>query len=404
MRNLTAVFVAVALTGCGSPTTESPVPTSTSSTTTTTSTTTTSTTTTSTTTTTTSMSTTTTSTTTSTTSTTTTPPGPTPAECVALLPPALRIGQVLMPVVEQAGLAEAAALAERGLVGGVVVIGTPDEGIVEAVAGLQDASTTASLVIAVDEEGGTVQRLDGLLGRLPSAHGLTELEPRQVQVVVADRAAAMADLGFTMNLAPVLDVGAGPGIGSRSFGDEPGVVTTYGRAFAEGVREGGLVPVVKHFPGHGRADADSHDDLPVTPPLEEMEAFDLLPWRGLPDGVAVMVGHLDVPGLTDGMPASLSPAAVDGLLRGELGFDGVVVTDDLAMGAVEEVATMPKAAVLALAAGADLLITGGVDDVIPVAWEVVTALDDGRLATARLDEAVERVFALRGVDPCTLVG
>jgi beta-N-acetylhexosaminidase len=104
------------------------------------------------------------------------------------------------------------------------------------------------------------------------------------------------------------------------------------------------------------------------------------------------------------MPASLSPAAVDGLLRGELGFDGVVVTDDLAMGAVEEVATMPKAAVLALAAGADLLITGGVDDVIPVAWEVVTALDDGRLATARLDEAVERVFALRGVDPCTLVG
>ena len=376
MRNLTAVFIAVALTGCGSPTTESPVPTSTSSTTTTTSTTTTSTTTTSTSTTTTS--TTTTSTTTSTTSTTTTPPGPTPAECVALLPPALRIGQVLMPVVEQAGLAEAAALAERGLVGGVVVIGTPDEGIVEAVAGLQDASTTASLVIAVDEEGGTVQRLDGLLGRLPSAHGLTELEPRQVRVVVADRAAAMADLGFTMNLAPVLDVGAGPGIGSRSFGDEPGVVTTYGRAFAEGVREGGLVPVVKHFPGHGRADADSHDDLPVTPPLEEMEAFDLLPWRGLPDGVAVMVGHLDVPGLTDGMPASLSPAAVDGLLRDELGFDGVVVTDDLAMGAVE--------------------------DVIPVAWGVVTALDDGRLATARLDEAVERVFALRGVDPCTLVG
>ena len=310
---------------------------------------------------------------------------------------------MLLPVVDQGGLAEVGALAERGLVGGAVVIGRPDEGISKAIADLQATSPTGPLVIAVDEEGGTVQRLEGLLGRLASAYGLTELEPRQVQVVLADRAEAMAGLGFTVDLAPVLDVGAGPGIGSRSFGDDPGVVVTYGRAFAEGILEGGLVPVAKHFPGHGRADADSHLELPATPPLEELRKVDLVPWRDLPDGTAVMVGHLDVPGLTDGMPASLSAEAISGLLRDELGFDGVVFTDDLAMGAIEEVATLPKAAVMALAAGADLLITGGVDDVIPVAWEIVTALDDGRLGDDRLDEAVERVFALRGVDPCTLV-
>ncbi|MCP4845857.1 MAG: glycoside hydrolase family 3 protein [Actinomycetia bacterium] len=317
--------------------------------------------------------------------------------------PATRIGQVLLPVVEQAELADAVALAERGLIGGVVVIGKPDEGVTDAIDSLHASSMTGRLVIAVDEEGGNVQRLDGLLGLLPSAFGLTELEPRQVRVVIADRMAAMADLGFTVNLAPVFDVGAGPGIGSRSFGDEPGVVVTYGRAFADGVLDGGIFPVAKHFPGHGRADTDSHDDLPTTPPLEEMSDFDLVPWRGLTDRIGVMVGHLDVPGLTEGMPASLSPEAITGLLRTELEFDGVVLVDDLEMGAIEEITTLPKAAVLALAAGADLLITGAHYNVIPAAWEIVTALDDGRLSEERLGEAVERVFALRGVDPCTMV-
>jgi beta-N-acetylhexosaminidase len=310
---------------------------------------------------------------------------------------------VLLPVVDQAGLADVVALAEHGLIGGVVLIGEPDEGIADAIDSLQESSMIDRLVIAVDEEGGNVQRLGGLLGRLPSAYGLTELEPRQVRVVIADRMAAMADLGFTVNLAPVLDVGAGPGIGSRSFGDEPEVVVAYGRAFAAGVLDGGLVPVAKHFPGHGRADADSHEDLPTTPPFEELSDIDLLPWHDLTEGMGVMVGHLDVPGLTEGMPASLSPEAITGLLREDLGFDGVVFTDDLAMGAIEEVATLPKAAVLALVAGADLLITGGEENVIPAAWEIVTALDDGRLDDGRLNEAVGRAFALRGVDPCTLV-
>ena len=114
------------------------------------------------------------------------------------------------------------------------------------------------------------------------------------------------------------------------------MVTTHGVAFAEGVLEGGLVPVAKHFPGHGRANADSHAELATTPGLEELRMVDLLPFGLVPEGSAVMVGHLAVPGLTDGVPASLSAAAVTGILRGEMGFDGVVVTDDLSMGAVAQ--------------------------------------------------------------------
>ena len=117
-----------------------------------------------------------------------------------------------------------------------------------------------------------------------------------------------------------------------------------------------------------------------------------------------MVGHLVVPGLTDGVPATLSPSAITGVLRGDLAFDGVVVTDDLAMGAVADLVDVATAARLALIAGADLLIIGGLANVVPVAWGLLSALDDGSLDERWLDEAVERVLALRNVNPCTLAG
>jgi len=221
--------------------------------------------------------------------------------------------------------------------------------------------------------------------------------------MATERAEALAGLGVTVDLAPVLDVGGSPGIGDRSFSDDPEVVSTHGIAFAEGLMAGGLVPVVKHFPGHGRANADSHDELATTPPLDELWEVDLLPFILTPDGAAVMVGHLAVPGLTGGVPATLSPAVVTGLLRDDLGFDGVVLTDDLAMGAVANLLDVATAARLALIAGADLLMIGGLANVVPAAWSLIAALDDGSLDEQWLDEAVQRVLAMRGVDPCTLV-
>ena len=340
---------------------------------------------------------------TTTTTTTTLPPGPKAIECVGDLPIGLRVGQVLLPVVDQAGLAVIADLAGRGLVAGAVVIGSPGDGFPAAVAAVQEASATGPVVIAVDEEGGTVQRFAALLGELPSAAQMGAMSIDDVRELARARAVAIAALGVTVNLAPVLDVGSGPGIGVRSFSDDPMVVSTHGLAFAEGILDGGLVPVAKHFPGHGRANADSHDEVATTPPLDELRLVDLLPFAVLPAGAAVMVGHLVVPGLTDGVPASLSAAAVTGILRDELGFDGVVLTDDLAMGAVAQMIDVPTAARLALIAGADLLIVGPHENVVPAAWSLMAALDDGSLDERWLDEAVERVLAMRGVDPCTLV-
>lgn len=315
---------------------------------------------------------------------------------------ALRIGQILVPVVDADALNSVSDLASRGLIGGLVIVGSPEAKIASDLGNLQGIAAVAPLMIAVDEEGGLVQRLNNLLGFLPGARELTALPPDAVSALVAGRAVALSQLGFTVNLAPVLDVGDGPAIGSRSFSGDPSVVSEYGKAFAEGVIAGGLTPVAKHFPGHGRADADSHEVLPQTPPLDELRAVDLMPWRSIPKGTAVMVGHLDVPGLTDGIPASLSVNAITRLLRTEMGFDGLVITDDLSMGAVAEVEDLPQAAVRSLAAGADLLMVGPVEAVVPVAWALVAALADGLVDGTRLDEAVGRGFRLRGVDPCDL--
>ncbi|MBH99162.1 MAG: beta-glucosidase [Acidimicrobiaceae bacterium] len=342
-------------------------------------------------------------TTTTTITTTTVPLGPTAVECVADLPVGLRVGQVLLPVVVQAELAVVADLAARGLVAGAVVVGPVGDGFAPAVAAVQEVSATGPVVIAVDEEGGTVQRFASLLGELPPAAEMATWPAEEVRQVATERASALAGYGVTVNLAPVLDVGPSPGIGTRSFSEDPVVVAGHGVAFAEGVLSGGLIPVAKHFPGHGRANADSHEELATTPPIEDLREVDLLPFALIPDGTAVMVGHLDVPGLTEGVPASLSAAAVTGLLRGEMGFDGVVVTDDLSMGAVAQLVDVPTASRLALIAGADLLMVGALANVVPAAWGLVAALDDGSLDSSWLDEAVERVLALRGVDPCVLV-
>jgi beta-N-acetylhexosaminidase len=342
-------------------------------------------------------------TTTTKTATTTLPLLPSAAECVSKLPVGLRVGQVMLPLATQAELPLVADLVARGLVAGVVVVGALGDGFAVAMAAVQAGSATGPVIVAVDEEGGRVQRFESVLGSMPSAAEMAALPVDEVRSLAMVRAESLASLGVTMNLAPVLDVGAGPGIGDRSFSADPEVVSSHGIAFAEGLLAGGLIPVVKHFPGHGRANVDSHRELATTPPLDDLWDVDLLPFIVVPEGAAVMIGHLVVPGLTDGVPATLSPAAVTGLLRDDLGFQGVVVTDDLSMEAVSQLMDVPSAARLALIAGADLLMVGSYKNVVPAAWSLIGALDDGSLDERWLNEAVERVLAMRGMDPCALV-
>ncbi len=261
------------------------------------------------------------------------------------------------------------------------------------------ASSDVPGLFASDEEGGPVQRFDELIWPLPSARRQVEsMTLAEVSQMYSDYGAGLAAFDVSMAFAPVVDVGDGPAIGSRSYGSDPDVVIEYAGAAIAGYLDAGVTPVLKHFPGHGRASADTHDGAATTPPLDELRATDLAPYEAmLSDDVGVMVGHLDVPGLTDGRPASLSRAAINGLLRTELGFDGLVVSDALGMGAIRQVATGPDAAVLFLQAGGDLALVDAVDASDAHA-AIVAAVTSGRLEPFRLHQAVTHVLRVKDVE------
>jgi beta-N-acetylhexosaminidase len=252
------------------------------------------------------------------------------------------------------------------------------------------------LLVAVDDEGGRVQPMADVLDELSSAATLATESAGSLRSLAADRAGDLRGLGVNVVLAPVVDVGSAGGIGDRSFGDTSEVVTAQAGAFAAGLRDGGVLPVLKHFPGQGHADADTHEAPATVPELALLRSSDLVPYDSLlaDAPVGVMVGHLDVPGLTEpGVPASLSPAAV-GLLRSGYEFDGLVLTDDLtAMRAILDRFAVPEAAERALAAGADVLVLAEATDVGAVLDRLEEAVNLGRIPDRRLDAAVARVIA-----------
>lgn len=267
------------------------------------------------------------------------------------------------------------------------------------------------LTVSVDEEGGQVQRLADLTGALPSAREMVAtMTPAEVTALFTDHAHKMRDLGITMDFAPDTDLDGGAdvsdnAIGDRAFSADPDVVVEYGHAVIDGLLAGGITPVIKHFPGHGHATGDSHTGTVSTPPLDDLGA-DLQPFvvLGRIPGVAVMVGHMQVPGLDDGdvhgadTPASLNPASYR-LLRdgvgGTPGTDAVLYTDDLTgMRAVTDRWPAGDAVVTALRAGADApLVSSGMDAAaLPgVLDAVVAAVGDGSLPVDRLAGAADRI-------------
>lgn len=218
--------------------------------------------------------------------------------------------------------------------------------------------------VAIDFEGGRVQRHADILGSYPSPRVMADtMSPEQVRALAAAMGASLRSRGITTNFAPVVDVDiAGlEVVGDRAFSDDPQVAATYAAAFVAGMQDAGVSAVIKHFPGHGRASGDSHTGGVVTPPLQDMMAVDLPPFGaaigwGAP---AVMVGHLQVPGLGDeSLPATVNPAAYELLRSGTypagVPFEGLIYTDDLSgMKAITDRWSVPEAVTLALAAGAD---------------------------------------------------
>jgi beta-N-acetylhexosaminidase len=256
------------------------------------------------------------------------------------------------------------------------------------------------LIVSVDQEGGPVARVGPPATQFPPgmAHGAAG-DADVSRAAAHAQGRELAALGFTMSFAPVADVTAGPSdptIGVRAPGGRPRLVGRVATAQAAGLVEAGLVPVVKHFPGHGSVPADSHVELPVqTASLDRLTAHDLVPFAsavaaGVP---AVMVAHLDVRDVDPGVPSSLSAPVVRGLLRGDLGFRGVVVTDSLSMAAVTQRYSAAESAVAALRAGSDLLLMP--PDARAARDGIVEAVRNGQLRPQRLSTAVRRVVALQ---------
>jgi beta-N-acetylhexosaminidase len=260
-----------------------------------------------------------------------------------------------------------------------------------------------SLAVSVDEEGGRVSRLAGVIGSQPSARELAQTKtPDEVYGIALERGRAMRGLGITVDFAPVVDMTTqSAAIGDRSFGDDPQTVTEYAGAYARGLRDAGVLPVLKHFPGHGRASGDSHTGAVSTPPLAELQNDDLVPYRTLTaqPPVAVMVGHMQVPGLTGGEQASLSPAAYN-LLRTEFGFGGLVYTDDLSsMAAINQQYGVAAAVLKSLQAGADVALWITTAEVPAVLDRLEQAVAAGELSQAAVDASVQRVAAAKGPNP-----
>jgi beta-N-acetylhexosaminidase len=326
---------------------------------------------------------------------------------VAAMSPRDRLAQRLMVGVDAADPVDAAEDVHATQVGGIFLPGNATALLTgQALRGVQ-AMARIPLAVAVDDEGGRVQRIDDLDGELPSARAMAaDLTPQQVQERGRERGHAQLARGITMNLAPTVDVsGTSAAIGDRSFSDDPATVASYAAAFAEGQREAGVFTVLKHFPGHGRADGDSHKGRVTTPPLDDLRTTDLRPYATLlgPGGpladgrTGVLVGHLDVPGLTDELPSSLTPA-VYRLLRTEIGFDGLVLTDDLgAMDAVTDSFALPEAVERALEAGADMALWSSGGQITSVLDHLEEAQSAGRLDAQATDQAVTRILTAKRV-------
>jgi beta-N-acetylhexosaminidase len=264
--------------------------------------------------------------------------------------------------------------------------------------------TDIPLWIAIDQEGGMVSRIDQDVALMPGnmaigATGRPEYAYRTAKVSAAE----LLGMGINMNFAPCLDVNnnpANPVIGVRSFGERPEKVAELGAAAIDGYQEAGVSACAKHFPGHGDTSADSHHELPVVGhDRDRLHAVELIPFRrAVEAGVdAIMTAHVLFPAYEDlSVPSTLSTNMITGLLRGELGYKGVIVTDCLEMKAISETVGIGRGAVMALLAGVDLVLVSHRLDRQLEAFEAIhAAVASGELTEERIDESVRRIVDLK---------
>jgi len=259
------------------------------------------------------------------------------------------------------------------------------------------------LFISVDEEGGRVSRMPAEFVNLPSNGAIGRINSSELSYrigrVIAEEVKAF---GFNMDNAPVLDINSNPDnpvIGDRSFGSNAEVVSRLGVQTMKGIQDGGVIPVVKHFPGHGDTSVDSHVGLPaVNHSLNRLRSFELIPFaEAIKNGAdAVMVAHILLNKIDPNNPASISTIVINDILRKQMNFNGVVVTDDMTMGAIIKYYDISAAAVKAAKAGADIiLVCRGYDNEVKVLEALQRAAENGTISRERIDESVYRILRLK---------
>ena len=293
-------------------------------------------------------------------------------------------------------------------VGGVILFGNnvkDSNQLVELTNSLKsmNSQNKIPLFISVDEEGGRVSRMPSEIKKLPSNQVIGSKNDGDLSYNIGKIIGEELKLfGFNMDFAPVLDTNSNPNnsvIGDRSFGNKLSIVTKLGIKTMEGMASSNIIPVVKHFPGHGDTSVDSHIGLPVVnKDLESLSNFELVPFKeAIKKNVdTVMVSHIVLNKIDATYPASMSKTVITDILRTSLNFSGVVITDDMTMGAIIKNYDIGDAAVKSINAGSDIvLVCHGYNNELKVINSIKTALSSNVIQESRLDESVYRILKLK---------
>lgn len=258
------------------------------------------------------------------------------------------------------------------------------------------------LFLGVDQEGGRVERLPDLI-KLPTNQEIGTKNNEQLSYEIGELLGKQLHaFGFNLNFAPVLDVNSNPNnpvIGDRSFGDNPEVVSKLGVQSMQGMQSQHIISVIKHFPGHGDTDVDSHVKLPlVDKSLEKLKTLELVPFEKAIEAGAdvIMTAHILLPQIDDTFPASMSEKVITGMLREELEFDGIVITDDMTMQAITAHFDIDEAAVESVKAGTDIILMAhGYDELVSVFNRLKEAVLSGEITEERINKSLQRIVRLK---------
>lgn len=320
-----------------------------------------------------------------------------------------KIGQMIMIGTEGTTLDKTAEkLIKDRHVGGVILYrdNMPSVGeSVKLINALKAANSgnAAPLLLGVDQEGGKVDRMPADFESIPDSQAVGRSnDPSLAKELGGLLADELHALGFNLNFAPVLDINSNPNnpiIGVRSFGDNEELVAKMGVAEMQGLQEKGIISAVKHFPGHGDTSVDSHRALPVVnKTLEQLRKFEWVPFGTAIDKGAdvVMVAHILFPKIDDQAPASFSKIIIGEQLRGTLGFDGVVITDEMTMGAIMNNYGVVNASLRSVLAGSDIIMVAHEYTKMQAVYDkLLKSARDGTLSEQRIDESVRRILTLK---------